>query len=182
MNEYFGKLLIASPKLDQTVFGRSVVYVIQDNEDATVGVILNRPADENVKQAWQGMVGEDVKNGMISIGGPIPGPVVALHQNQSAAEISLPNGIYTSASEGNLQFLAHQQDAPFHVFFGLSGWQAGQLAEEVNNGNWLSVPQMDDLLFRNSTDLWSEALQRYENRFLYEVLGIRSFPVNVCDN
>lgn len=182
MNDYLGKFLIASPKLDQTVFGRSVVYVFQDNDDATVGVILNRPADDKVKQAWEGMVGPSASNGVISIGGPIPGPVVAIHEDRSAAEIELPNGIYTSASQDNIQYLATQMDSPVHVFFGLSGWQVGQLKTEVNDGHWIPVPPIKDLLFRQSSDLWSEALNRFENRFIHDVLGIDNVPQNVLDN
>lgn len=182
MNEYLGKFLIASPKLDQTEFARTVVYVFQDNEDATVGVVLNCPADDKVRQAWQGMVGKEPENGLISIGGPIPGPVIAVHRNQKVAEINLPNGIFTSASQNSIEYLASQNEVPFHVFFGLTGWQPGQLEAEVNAGQWVSIPVIEDLLFRSSCELWHEALKAHENRFHREVLGIQSFPKNILDN
>lgn len=182
MNEYFGKLLIASPKLDSTPFSRSVVYVFQDNEDATVGVILNRPADDQIEQAWEGMVGALATNVFPSFGGPLPGPVVALHRDENAAEITLPNGIYTSATEDNIQYLLSQRDDSVRVFFGLSGWQQGQLANEVENGDWIATHPSPELLFGHSSDLWTDALLRFQNRFFHEVLGIQGIPQNVLDN
>ena len=182
MNEFFGKLLIASPRLDSTSFARSVVYVFQDNEDATVGVVLNQPANQEIERAWEGIVGSYSANGFPSVGGPLPGPLVALHQDAKAAEITLPNGIYTCATEDNIHYLVSQQENAFRVFFGLSGWQQGQLATEVNEGIWLATKPSADLLFGKSQDLWADALLRFQNRFIHDVLGIKGVPENVLDN
>jgi len=147
MNEYFGKILIASPGLDSTPFCRSVIYVLQDNDDATVGVILNRPADDKVRKAWQGMVGTNAGDDKLSFGGPLPGPIPAIHTMREAGEIALPNGLFTSAKENNLQFLAQTNNIPYQVFFGLTGWQNGQLSDEISQGKWISTEASDEIFF-----------------------------------
>ncbi len=182
MNEYFGKILIASPKLDQTPFARSVIYVFQDNEDATVGVVLNQPPNQDVLQAWQSMVGPNCQNGLVSIGGPMPGPILAIHQNDDAAELPLPNGLFAAASEENPQRLASQSNRPFQVFFGLCGWQQGQLDVEIRSGDWVASKATDSLFFQPNQDLWTTAIERMQNRFLAEVLGIKTIPKSAEDN
>ena len=182
MNDYFGKLLIASSKLDATPFCRSVIYVFQDNDNATVGVILNRPADNQVQEAWRGMVGSHSSDGLLSIGGPLAGPVFAIHCEQEAGEAVLPNGFFTATKEQNLQFIAKNHAHPYQVFFGLSGWQKGQLAQEIANGNWLAAEPENEIFFSNECDLWTKAIRMIENRFLKNVLNIRHIQPNILDN
>jgi putative transcriptional regulator len=47
------------------------------------------------------------------------------------------------------------------VFAGYAGWGAGQLATEINRGDWLVAPALvDDVLAPPETDLWSRILRR----------------------
>lgn len=191
MGEYFGKILIASPMLDDTVFARSVVYIFQDNAIATVGVILNQPADENIRAAWTNVIGSEASADHLSFGGPVPGPVIALHRDQSAAEIELPHGFYTCANGQHLQKLVNRHQSPFRVFFGLSGWQQGQLDAEVNQGIWLPSHACSLLLQKaielsdggkEPIELWNESLLQFENRFFHDVLGIDPIPTDPSCN
>ena len=183
MDNFFGKILIASPKLEKTPFGRSVIFVLQDNEDATVGVVLNKPADDSVRRAWEGLVGHRCDGGFLSIGGPLAGPVVAIHQLPEVGEIALPNGLYSSATENNLQFLANQEGIPLQVFFGLTGWQKGQLQQEISDGAWLESSIREEFFFcEEGDDLWGQAINRYRNRFFHETLGIKNVPERFVDN
>ena len=141
MSQFLGKLLVASPLLDQTPFSRSVVFVFQDNEDATVGVILNQPADDQVKQAWSSIVGKSAESSLVSIGGPIAGPVVVIHRDRQAAEIELPTGLYTAASEDNIQYLANRSERPVHVFLACPvGKQANWPTRWSEVPGWLCQP------------------------------------------
>jgi putative transcriptional regulator len=47
------------------------------------------------------------------------------------------------------------------VFAGYAGWSPGQLAAEVNRGDWVVVPALpEDVLAPTGTDLWSRILRR----------------------
>ena len=51
-----GKLLVATPDLTDDLFARSVVLVLQHDEDTAEGVILNKPLDtpvDDVLPGWQ---------------------------------------------------------------------------------------------------------------------------------
>ncbi len=43
-------LLIAMPSLNDGIFDKSVVYIVEDNEHGSMGLILNRPHNLTVEQ------------------------------------------------------------------------------------------------------------------------------------
>ena len=53
MESLQGHLLIASPRLMDPNFARSVVLIVQHNESGAMGLILNRPLDVNVQTVWE---------------------------------------------------------------------------------------------------------------------------------
>ena len=80
MKSLKGHFLVASPHLADANFYRSVVLMIQHDEDGAVGLVLNRPTDNTIAEVWE-MISEspcDVQ-GCVSIGGPVAGPLMALH-------------------------------------------------------------------------------------------------------
>jgi len=88
-----GTLLVASPALFNTPFRKSVVLIVQNNDEGTFGVVLNRPANEQIQVAWQKLIGTDSNNPNLVHGGPIGGPVFAIHQQEPLAELTMPSGI-----------------------------------------------------------------------------------------
>ena len=54
-----GRLLIASPTLDDGVFDRTVLYMLEHNAEGALGVVINRPSDAfDVPglDAWENML------------------------------------------------------------------------------------------------------------------------------
>ena len=43
-----GRLLLATPPLEDPNFDRTVVYMLEHHDDGAVGVVLNRPTDEEL--------------------------------------------------------------------------------------------------------------------------------------
>ena len=42
-----GKFLISSPNINDSVFKKSLIYIISDNEDGSMGIIVNKPAHKS---------------------------------------------------------------------------------------------------------------------------------------
>ena len=40
-----GRLLVATPPLDDPNFDRAVIYVLEHHDDGAVGVVINRPSE-----------------------------------------------------------------------------------------------------------------------------------------
>src|SRR5687767_11333969 len=83
-----GQLLIASSRLRDPNFFKSVVLIVKDSDEGALGVILNRPLEITVADAC----GEQVPAASevdepIHQGGPCEGPLTVLHGNPAAGEI-----------------------------------------------------------------------------------------------
>src|SRR5208282_6015778 len=75
-----GRLLIASPRLVDPNFFRSIVLLVQHSEDGALGLILNRQLKISVRSAWA-QISQSVcqADGFLYQGGPCDGPLMVLH-------------------------------------------------------------------------------------------------------
>ena len=67
-----GKFLISSPNINDTIFKKTLIYIISDNEDGTMGIIINKPA---LKINISSILGEKIKvvgkEPKVLYGGPV---------------------------------------------------------------------------------------------------------------
>ena len=177
MSSFVGKLLVASPKLNDSSFKRSVVLIVQDDANGTVGVVLNRPATSEMCEAWNKIAGHSPQgNGRLWFGGPMSGPILAVHGIKDLAELKLSNGIFAAATQDNLKQLLAQQERPYRIFFGLSGWQPGQLETEISQGAWLTADASSDDVLEEHEDLWSDTIRQIGRSFLEHIVGAKNIP------
>jgi hypothetical protein len=73
-----GKLLIASPELED-YFRRSVILVLEHNDEGAMGVVLNRPSEAAVDDAVPALADLGDPGDLVHVGGPVqPQAVIAL--------------------------------------------------------------------------------------------------------
>src|SRR4051812_39065703 len=79
-----GHLLIASGRLRDPNFFKTVVLLVRDDEEGALGVVLNRPLEITVADACGDQVdAASAVTDPIHQGGPCEGPLTALHTNLS---------------------------------------------------------------------------------------------------
>lgn len=164
MESLQGRLLVATPAIDDGPFWRSVVFLLDHDEDGALGVIVNRPtpADvEDVLPTWGARVTAPV---CLFDGGPVA--------MDSALALGLvgdeepPAGWRRMTGRVGLVDLDGQPPSPgrlqgLRVFAGYAGWSGGQLEGEVAEGSWVVVEARDDdLVSPQPEQLWSEVLRR----------------------
>lgn len=87
MDSLTGKLLIAIPELGDPNFYRSVVLVLMHGAEGATGVILNRPSSVTVASVWNQVSDVDCEcEDLVQMGGPVEGPLMALHTSLAVAE------------------------------------------------------------------------------------------------
>lgn len=166
-----GRLLVAAPLLQEDSFRRSVVFVVDDAEDGTLGVILNRPLDTavgEVAEAWStyasepavmfsgGPVGEDSG---IALGTAGPGDEPPGWAPLEGTAPSL-DGLGVVDLDAPPEVLGGALDS-FRLFIGYAGWSSGQLSEEIGEGAWHVVDALPGDLFTTVPErLWSRVLRR----------------------
>ncbi len=165
-----GKLLIASPAIEDARFSRAVILVCTHNNDHAMGIVLNKASeDENLPDLLDqlGVDGHDApEDAHILIGGPVSRERgFVLHSedyDSEGATLNVFEGVCLTATRDVLH--AMTSDSPperFVLALGYSGWGAGQLEQELMENVWLVGEPDVALVYDPSLDTkWSRALAR----------------------
>jgi putative transcriptional regulator len=177
MSSLTGHLLVASSHLLDPNFAKSVVLLVQHTKEGALGLVINRPIDKTVQDLWREVGGGPCESQQpVFLGGPVPGPLMAVHGNAEAGELEIFPGIYFSAAKPNLDVLVAQTNQPYKIFIGNSGWGAGQLENEIEEGAWLSLAGTTEFLFHESADIWHIVSRQIGRSMLETMLNIKETP------
>lgn len=157
-----GKLLVASPALVDPSFVRSVVLVTEHSEEGAMGIVLNRPADaiaSEVVPELAALTGD----GPVFIGGPVQSQALVVlaefSDPEAAAWIVVADVGFVSADADPDELDRAVRRG--RVYAGYSGWDAGQLEAELEQGSWIVEPPLPAELFPDDpASLWSDVLAR----------------------
>ena len=172
-----GQLLVSTERLNGTRFEKSVILLMQSDNRGTFGVALNKPANQEVRNAWTKLTGDPLDEEIrIVAGGPLQGPVFALHQNQHLSDVEMPGGLYVSAQVEKLQQLIDQYEDPFRIVVGVAGWKPGQLESELDSGLWYPLPLDIDTVFDDPDWMWDVCLHEYGRQQIEDIVGEDQMP------
>jgi len=161
MKPLTGKLLVASRQLHDPNFAQTVVLMIQQESQGAFGVILNRPGDKTIDEVWQ-LLGKESCDCQqtVYVGGPVPGPLIALHTVESLSDQQVFPGLYVTAQATAFDELLNQSEGDFRIFSGHAGWGDGQLEGELKLGGWLTFAATIDDVFSDHETLWRQVTSR----------------------
>ncbi|TWT48095.1 hypothetical protein Pla22_50960 [Rubripirellula amarantea] len=101
-NNLTGRLLIASPHLSDGNFLRSVIFMIRHDVEGAFGLTINRPTSRRFRDLVDSssVDGKPREDDFIFRGGPVDGPLLALHDLAGVGE---PCGPYDPSHEPTSQ-------------------------------------------------------------------------------
>ncbi|NEM07645.1 YqgE/AlgH family protein [Geodermatophilus normandii] len=166
-----GSLLVAMPALTDPNFAGTVVYVLDHNDTGTLGVVLGRPSQVEIRDVLPGWCDLAVEPGVFHVGGPCETDT-ALCLASCPGVAAEGAGLRRVAGDVYLVDLDADPDAldgglaGLRVFAGYAGWSPGQLAAEVAEGAWACVPGTpgDVLSDLSGPELWRAVLGRQTGR------------------
>ena len=168
MKSYRAKFLVAIPELIDSNFFRSVVLMFHHDEDGASGLILNRPSPVKLTEVWDQISDLDCNiDQPLFFGGPVEGPLMAIHGCASHSEIEIMEGMYLSMRKENLDEIISQTLRPFRFFSGYSGWSSEQLESEVEAGGWLVEDAAQDDVFGDHENLWKKLSDRFGQKVMF---------------
>jgi putative transcriptional regulator len=161
MDSLRGQLLIASTRLGDPNFARTVILIVQHDENGAVGLVLNRPLEISVKEACREVLeGQCAVDAPLYHGGPCPGPLMAINRHPSGTDREVATGVYFTSEIYQIEPLLRDQGTSARFFIGYAGWSAGQLEAELKEETWLTAAVQSRHLFESGdpTRLWSRAM------------------------
>jgi len=149
--------LIAMPSMQDPVFGGTVVYVCEHNENGVLGVVINKPTDMTMQVLFERI---DLKlegdqdsavDQPVMFGGPVQddrGFVLHTPGQRYSSSLTVTSDVAFTTSIDVLEAVASGDGPPrMLVSIGYSGWSPGQLEDEIGRNGWLTVGADPEILF-----------------------------------
>ena len=155
------QFLIAMPGMADDTFAGTVVYLCEHNERGALGLVINKPIDIKLKNLFEkvelSLDREELAEQPVYFGGPVQTERgFVLHDKLGEGDdapgynstMSVPGGLAMTTSKDVLEALSGGA-GPKRVLvtLGYSGWQAGQLEDELGRNGWLSVEADPAVIF-----------------------------------
>ncbi|MFT4865000.1 MAG: putative transcriptional regulator [Ilumatobacter sp.] len=168
-----GRLLVATPPLDDPNFDRAVIYILEHEDDGAVGVVINRPSDEALDEPLDRWIDLQTVPSSIFDGGPVEdSALIALaHTKRSNGDdenlTSIVGNIASADLTADPAIVAAAVDQ-VRVFRGYAGWGPGQLEGEIDAGAWLVLDaETGDVFSSEPNELWRNVLRRQPGRLAW---------------
>ncbi|MBL6928585.1 MAG: YqgE/AlgH family protein [Rhodospirillales bacterium] len=160
-----GQLLVASPKMPDGRFARTVIYMVDHDARGAFGFIVNRPMGAGPMDEFMKSLDLPPGDGgeiTLHYGGPVdPGAVFVLHSaewkdrdpvsQRGPLAVTTHPDILKAISEG------HGPRRSL-VIMGYAGWGARQLEGEMARDDWITAPMDFDLIFdTDAATKWERA-------------------------
>lgn len=171
-----GKLLVATPSLNGSIFEKVLIFICAHDEEGTVGAVINKnvgtiTSDElykllDIKKHYRLM-----KNYPIHYGGPVEEKKLFVLSASKEQKATFKTGqkltLYTNAEGFLSDVIKGKQKDDFILIKGFCGWGPNQLEEEIKENSWILADVDYKTIFaKKSSKAWEKVVKN---------LGIKKF-------
>jgi len=177
-----GRVLIAEPFLGGHYFNRSVILLVAYSAKGAVGFVLNKPVEVSLQEAFPDF--PDFKASLY-LGGPVStDSLYFIHKlgKKIPGSIKVMDDLYWG---GDFEVVKREirlgliHPSEIRFFIGYSGWDAGQLEDELKEDSWLVTESGTNAVMQQlDKNSWFDFVKRAGSR--YKVW--RNFPQNPSFN
>lgn len=164
-----GRVLIAEPFLPGNYFSRSVVLLVAHGIKGSVGFILNKEIDFEIKDVFPDFPDFDAK---VFLGGPVStDSIYYIHKLGDKLPGSIPvlGDLYWGGDFESLKSLVSAgviNPNEIHFFLGYSGWDEGQLENELKEDSWLVTDVDESSVMQEFDDeSWTDFVKKAGGRY-----------------
>ncbi len=168
-----GVILLAEPFMLDPNFRRAAVLLCEHSPEGSLGFIMNRPTDTSIDQLI-----EDFPefHSPVFWGGPVQ--TDTLHYIHNVGDllddsIRIADGVHWGGDFEKLKFLITSSlilPENIRFFMGYSGWDEGQLLDEMATGSWVPADMHPNYLFKSKPEmLWQQVM--YNKGDAYSVIA-----------
>ena len=163
---------------DENYFKNSLIYLCKNDSEGSFGIVINKRVSINLKDFSMEPdkdLEEILNRDRVFLGGPVsPFSPFVLHsldkKYTETLEVTSNVGISSKPDVINA-ILRKEFPKKFIVSFGYTGWSAGQLEKEIQQGSWLIIPANEQIIFSTKS-----------NKKIEEASRIAGFNINLVSN
>ncbi len=153
MSDIAGRILLASPVMDDSFFSRTVIAMIDHGDEGSMGIVLNHPTPVSLSEAWERVEDEPChRDAMLRQGGPVDGPLMVIHNHESLADRKLGGGLFLTSSQEMVRSIVSDEMVLAVFFVGYAGWGGGQLDAELSRTSWVIGPDIGPWLLSREAE------------------------------
>jgi len=159
------QFLIAMPGMADDTFKGTVIYLCEHTEKGALGLVINKPIDIKLKNLFEKVdlstPPDPLAEQPVYFGGPVQterGFVLHERQGEGTSPYNstlaiADSGLEMTTSKDVLEAMSNGA-GPKKVLItlGYSGWEAGQLEDELGRNGWLTVDADPAVIFDTPTD------------------------------
>ena len=167
MKSLKNKLLVSMPNMSDPYFAKSVIYVFEDDQSGTLGLIINKPISQmkivniDEKDKLFDSLLSASKN--IYFGGPVMLNEACIIRIDDEEKVDFSKKIHLSNDLKSIKNMLIDNNFSKNekLVFGHSSWGKNQLKNEIKRGDWLIV-NYDDSFFNSDPDsMWANLIKIY---------------------
>ena len=167
-----GMFLVATPKVQHPMWRETVILLLEHGPGGTLGVIINRPLEIPPAEFMPELPGIRERELRLYFGGPVERRgLIWLLRTPTMPEAA--RAVLDGVGYGNDPALIAERliggggDRELRLILGHAGWAPGQLAGEIERGDWRVVPADAASVFELASERqWRELLQRGSQRWV----------------
>ena len=167
-----GMFLLATPKVQHPMWRETVILLLEHGPGGTLGVVINRPLEIPPAEFMPELPGIRERELRLYFGGPVErrGLIWLLRtptMPEAAREVLDGVGYGNDPALIAERLIGGGGDRELRLILGHAGWAPGQLAGEIERGDWRVVPADAASVFElESERQWRELLQRGSQRWV----------------
>jgi putative transcriptional regulator len=155
-------VLVAQPDL-QGAYARTALLAVPTANGQHVGFIINRPTDLKLEKLFPEHAPSAKVVDPVYFGGPeMVGSIFAIvRRDPGAPALRLFGDLFVTGNGTVVDQIIEQTPNDARYFVGFVGWQAGELAKELEAGYWYVTDPDPALVFSDKTGgMWEELVKR----------------------
>ncbi len=155
-----GDLLVAAPSLFDPNFRRTVIYLLQHDDEGSAGVVVNRRYEGSL--AGLDLPEWVMEGAIVHEGGPVAADSMLALASTDSAPLEARRSVGPQVCVIDMDTLADVAEFhPLQLYVGYAGWSAGQLDVELARQDWFVVGSDPfDVLATDPEEVWARVLRR----------------------
>jgi len=169
-NSLEGKILVASPKVIDKFFEKSLIYIFLHDNNGVLGIRINREIGSVSNIDLLKMLDKEtnkIKNRRLPVmfGGPVNTETIIALSMDKQQKKDLPSMqsvvLYTDIQKFAKDFVVKNNKSKILLAKGISAWDSDQLEDEIADNSWFVIqPKVEFIFSHDLKNKWLSAMEQ----------------------